>query len=397
MATHYVLKKNVLAMLMGASLLTACGGSNSKSTPVPTPAPAPDPTPIVEEYDYQALIDGAINDDVPGIILAIDGPDIEFLGAAGMSDLESQSPMQTDHVMPTGSAGKKATSFLVAILHQDNVLDVDDKISTWLPESILSQIEYSDQMTLRQLLNHTSGVYDYLDDATADAWFNTGFTDVATLKTDSYALEFALNQPASFEPGQGFDYSNTGYLLAGLILDEVLGEHHHKAMRSRILEPLAMDDTFYLGVEKHLGDIISGYLIDDGDITNTKPFYENVGVADAPLASTVTDLSTLIRTIMTDDNVSSDEIREMLVGEDSLTLVDAANQFYVGMGMFKNIRGEYTIYHHGGEEIGYKTSNIYIDELDTTVTAFFNCHGHTTCIEQTDDLIGEILNSLLED
>lgn len=396
MVTNQFLKPRLLVIALSAAILSACGGSGSNAKS--TPQPQPQPTPIVEEFDYQALIDEAINDDVPGIILAIDGPETEFIGSAGLADIESQESMQTYHVMPAGSAGKKATALLVALLHQDNILDIDNTIDTWLPASLLSQIEYSEQITLRQLLNHTSGVYDYLDDRTSDEWFETGYTDVDTLKTDMYALQFALNRPAYFKPGESFAYSNTGYLLAGLILDEVLGEHHHKAMRNRILEPLGLNDTFYLGIEKDLGQIISGYLIDDdGDVINTKPFYENVGVADAPLATTVTDLSKLIRAIITDDSVVNDDIRELLLGEDSINLVDAENQFYVGLGMFKNIFGDYTIYHHGGDEAGYKTSNIYIEELDTTVTAFFNCNGHVNCIEQTDELIQEVLDELLDE
>jgi D-alanyl-D-alanine carboxypeptidase len=392
MTTSYLVKPKLLASLLSVAILSACGGSGNSDLIEPIPTP----TPIQEEFDYQKLIDEAVNAEVPGIILAIDGPEFDFLGAAGLSDIESQESMQTYHVMPAGSAGKKATSLLVALLYQDGLLDIDDTITTWLPESLTSQIQYSHQITLRQLLSHTSGVYDYLDDRTSDEWFETGFTDIDTLKTDHYALQFALNRDAYFMPGEGFHYSNTGYLLAGLILDEVLGEHHHKAMRNRIIEPLGLNDTFYLGIEKDLGDIISGYVMDD-EVLNTKPFYENVAVADAPLATSVTDLSSLLRAIMTDESIVNDEIRELLIGEENLSLIDPNNQFYVGMGMFKSILGDYTLYHHGGEEAGYKTENIFIQELDTTVTAFFNCHGHISCIEQTDELVQKVLGELLND
>jgi D-alanyl-D-alanine carboxypeptidase len=392
MTTNYLVKPKLLASLLSVAILSACGGSGNSDLIEPIPTP----TPIQEEFDYQKLIDEAVNAEVPGIILAIDGPEFDFLGAAGLSDIESQESMQTYHVMPAGSAGKKATSLLVALLYQDGLLDIDDTITTWLPESLTSQIQYSHQITLRQLLSHTSGVYDYLDDRTSDEWFETGFTDIDTLKTDHYALQFALNRDAYFMPGEGFHYSNTGYLLAGLILDEVLGEHHHKAMRNRIIEPLGLNDTFYLGIEKDLGDIISGYVMDD-EVLNTKPFYENVAVADAPLATSVTDLSSLLRAIMTDESIVNDEIRELLIGEENLSLIDPNNQFYVGMGMFKSILGDYTLYHHGGEEAGYKTENIFIQELDTTVTAFFNCHGHISCIEQTDELVQKVLGELLND
>lgn len=393
MSFFSVNKSRIAILAISLSLLSACGGSSSSTPP---DISEPEPTPVTQEFDYQALIDGAVNEDVPGIILEIDGPDIQFIGAAGYADTESQELMQTHHAMPAGSAGKKATALLVALLHQDGVLDIDALISTWLPDSLLSQIEHSEKMTLRQLLNHTAGVYDYLDARSSEEWFDAASANLDILKTDIDALQFALNRPSYFEPGEDFNYSNTGYLLTGLILDKVLNEHHHKALRSRILDPFGLTNTFYLGFEKELGEIISGYVIDGDDIINTKPLYENVGVADAPIATTVSDLSLLIRTIMTDDSIVNDEIRQLLLGEESLVLADADSNFYVGLGMFKNLKGDFTIFHHGGEEVGYKSSNIYIKELDTTVTTFFNCHGHSSCIVQTDEMIQQVLTSLIE-
>lgn len=385
----------LLCTAVYVSALVACGGGSKKTLPVVTaPVPVPTPPPIVEEFNYQTLLDNAVNIDVPGVILEIRGANIDFIGAAGLSDIDSNTPMQTYHQMPAGSAGKKATALLIAILHDQNLLNIDDKISVWLPDNLLSQIEHSDKMTLRQLLNHTAGIYDYLDDNTSNDWFSRAFIDLNTLKTDIYALQFALNQPAYFEPGQGFKYSNTGYLLAGLILDKILGEHHHKELRTRIIEPLGLNNTYYSGVEKELGSTISGYTKIDSEVINSKPFYNNIGVADAPLVSNVTDLNILIQAIIKDTTVLNDDIRKMLIGSESLTNI--GNEVHYGLGLFKDIIQGYTVYHHGGEEAGYKTANVYVEELDTAFTMFFNCHGYNECNDQSDALVQKVLFEILK-
>ena len=382
--------------------LTACGGGSTKKEPDPI-IPV---KPVV--FDYQATIDNAITDILPGIILLVEKPGFKFLGSAGLADIETQTPMETYHVMPNGSAGKKITALLTVMLDEEGLLSLDDTIDNWLSDEILAQIANSEKMTIRQLLNHTSGIHDYLDEPTDDDFIHALLTDTETLKTDSYVLPFGLNQPASFLPGEGFSYSNTGYLLVGLILDEVLGEHHSSAIRNRILEPFGMNSTIYNGVEneKSQGEMISGYFNDDEDgVINTKPLYENIGVADAPLRSSVEDITLLLKNIVGQDGDVSEYVKEQLFGESHL--VDADGDYLAGidenssagLGLFKNIANNKVVYHHDGLEFGYSTKNIYIADNQTSITIFFNCGGEDRCdiaaeALTTTILLNELLNSL---
>jgi len=366
--------------------LSACGGSSSTKKQQIVEAPLP------ITFDYQKAIDDTVSDIIPGVVLLVESPKQQFIGSAGLADKDSQQPMQTTYIMPNGSAGKKLTAMLVALLEEDGMLNQDNTIDTWLPEDLLSQITHSDKMTLRQLLNHTAGVYDYLDDSD---FTDAVILDPSSLKTDNYALQFALNKPASFEPGQGWDYSNTGYLLTGLILDSVLGEHHSKEMRSRILDPLGMNSSHYGGIEKERGDIISGYFrYDNGETINTKALYENIGVADAPLVSSVQDMALLLKSIVSDDSFVSQQVKDTLFGENNLQ--DTGDGNFYGQGIFKETYNGKIIYHHGGEESGYSTSNIYIPHNDTSITALFNCGGFKLCEAQTDALIKKVLLNALK-
>jgi D-alanyl-D-alanine carboxypeptidase len=380
MLPNYTLKSKLLCTSI-ALLLTACGGSSDTKTPPIVVKPE------VITMDYQKVIDETVSDAIPGIILLVESIEKSFLGSAGLADIENQATMQTYHIMPNGSAGKKLTALLVAMLEEEGLLDQDSTIDTWLSEALLAQIEHSEAMTLRQLLNHTAGIYDYLDD---DDFKVAVLSDPASLKTDRYALNFALNKPAYFAPGQGWGYSNTGYLLAGLILDEVLGEHHSSEIRSRILEPLGMNASHYGGVEKERGDIISGYSrFNDDEVINTKPLYENIGVADAPLVSSVEDIALLLKTIISDDSFISPHVKDTLLGENNLQAM--GNGQHYGQGIIKETINGTIVYHHGGLEAGYSTTNLYIPDNQTSITAFFNCGDFDACESETDAMIQKVL------
>jgi D-alanyl-D-alanine carboxypeptidase len=363
-------------------LLSACGGGGSTTAITKPPTP---PAPVA--IDYQIMINQTVSDIIPGIVLLVDTPEQQFLGSAGLADIENRTAMQTYHIMPNGSAGKKLTALLIAMLEEEGLLNLDSSINTWLPDELLAQIAHSEAMTLRQLLNHTSGIYDYLDD---DEFNNAVLLDPFSLKTDHYALQFALNKAPSFEPGQGWDYSNTGYLLAGLILDQVLGEHHSSAIRNRILDPLGMNASHYGGVEKERNSIISGYFrYENGEMLNTKALYENIGVADAPLVASVEDVALLLKTIINDDGFVSQHSKEQLFGEINLQATDNGN--YYGQGIIKETINGVTLYHHGGVESGYSTTNIYIPASKTSITAFFNCGNFERCEDETNTMIEKVL------
>jgi D-alanyl-D-alanine carboxypeptidase len=381
--THHL--KLLFITTLFAFILVACGGSGSGTV---TPPYNILQTPV--EFDYQELINRAISDIVPGIVLLVDSPEKTFLGSAGLANVEEQIPMETYHVMPNGSAGKKLTALLTVMLDEEGMLSLDDTIDNWLSEAILSQIENSEDITLRQLLNHTSGIRNYLDGDISDKFFQALLADPESIKTDSYALEFGLNLPAYFLPGEGYRYSNTGYLLVGLILDEVLGEHHSLAMRNRILIPFGMNSSFYNGIEKSLGEIISGYVVDDeyGEF-DSKPYYENIGVADAPLSANVEDLALLLRMIVGPGDDVSPYVKDQLFGERYLVKIDES--IHYGLGLLIETVNNKVVYHHNGLEPGYSTTNIYIPDSQTSITIFFNCGLSVQCENETDLLSRTVL------
>lgn len=394
---HLVMMGLAVAFVLG---LTACGGSSSPqvSTPVPIPEPLPTPQPPAE-LDLQRLIDQAVDNGVVGVNLLVESSSLQFRGSAGLSNQQTLTPLLLDDIMPTGSAGKVITATLALMLQQDGLLDLDDRISTWLAPELLTQIPYGEQMTLRQLLNHTSGLFEYLHNP---QFGEDLLADPDRIRLDADVIPYALNQPAYFEPGEGFQYSNSGYVLAGIILDKVLGYHHSIAVRERIIDPLGMVNTFYLGAEEGRRPIASGYrplsdleLSDDDTIQDVKPLLYRLGVADAPLASTVEDYLLLQHALLDTGTLLSETSTDEFIGEGYRITIGSdyhlgGSQLDYGLGMFHEANSSHTLLHHNGDQFGWLTYNLYWQEKDMNIVMMVNCGG-SVCEDQSAQIINAIL------
>ncbi|WP_042143685.1 MULTISPECIES: serine hydrolase [unclassified Pseudoalteromonas] len=370
-----MITNTIKSALFGATVsvfLTACGGSDS-TTEVQEQAKVVTPEPVA--FDYQSLIDNKISSAVPGIILLVNTPDREFIGSAGVSDIENQTPMQTSDTFHIASTGKVFIGLLAAQLHQDGLLNLDDTLDTWLPSDLLTKIQYSDKITLRQLLNHSSGIYNYGD---TDKWKEDALANPEQEKGNAELVEYALNKPAEFEPGTGWHYSNTNYNLAGMILDTVLGSQNAYEMRDRILSPLSLEDTFSVGVENNMIELIPGYETINGQHFNTKDLNLKYTSAAAPIASSVSDVAHFTRSMFKDPNFINDDIRDLMWGTDSL-VKDKNNENY-GLGMSQLKHNGANVYFHSGGNPGYSSENFYFEAQDISIVLFLNCGGSDECL-----------------
>jgi D-alanyl-D-alanine carboxypeptidase len=373
------------------SLLTACGGSSS--TPAEPSPPVPLPIPIVQTLDYQKVIDDLISDEIPGIVMLVETPEKRFIGSAGVSNKETQQAMLTSDRMPTASTGKKMIALLAIQLADEGIISLDDTLDIWLSEDILSRIVNSHQMTIRQLLTHTSGVlhYDEVDDG--DAYTNLLVAAPEVPKTDIDFLELIYDQPAYFLPGQGYEYSSSGYSLVALVMDKALGEHHSIAMRNRFFDPLGMSSTYYKGSEASLGSFISGYIsTEDGEL-DTKPFLINASEAGSTVISTVDDMAIFLKALITDNSFANEAVKDTMFGEGSRPSLGGTDNEAFGIAMV-TLDG-HKVYAHAGLTFGYSSQSIYIEDTDTSIVIFFNCGdgGVNTCSTAHDDLIETVLDN----
>lgn len=371
-----------------ALLLTACGSSNKAAE-----SNVQSTQPVEQQFDYQALLEKIVEGEIPGVVLYIDSPTLKFHGAAGVANIDNQTPMQVDARIPNGSAGKKLTALLASMLVNDQLLDLDKPITTYLPTDITSRVANAEAITTRQMLQHTAGLFDYLNESDG-AFYDAVLKDPDSLKTDAFAMNFAYGQGANFAAGTDWSYSNTGYILTGLILDELLAEHHSKAMRQQIFEPFGLDSMSYGGLEKEYASINSGYFLYDGKLIDTKPYYENIGVADAPVVGTAKDMADLLSIIVNGGHLDSASY-DLLLAESSFinTNIDGLQYSY---GLFKEMINGKEVIHHHGSELGYATYNFYIKESDTTAAFIVNCNGYTACDNAHKSLYNQVIEELTQ-
>lgn len=191
----------------------------------------------------RCLADFIAENGVPGATAAVLAPRTSLQVACGFSDLDAGEPMRADSVMPAGSIGKSFVGALCLDLAREGRLDLDAPIGTWLGEEPwFARIANADRATLRMLLNHTAGIADHRE---APAFFETLQAVLSGPDADAQVaperlVDFVADAPASFEPGAGFAYSETGYILAGLIVRKVTGRDPLALIEQRLLKPLKL-------------------------------------------------------------------------------------------------------------------------------------------------------------
>src|SRR5687767_593136 len=217
-------------LIIACSILFLCGCRGSLKLP-------PE-----ETRSYQSLLEWALQSGMPGATLLVKTPTTNFIASAGWADRKHKTPMRPDHGFRIGSVTKTFTGIVIAQMHTEGKLTTDAVITNYLPASITSRFPGSDRITLRQMARHTSGIYDFNDSFAYQ--LRRGVLNRRGEWPPLRELKYAYDKPSSFEPGGGWDYSNSNFLLLGLIIDRLTGHHHSTEIRNRILGPLNLTNTY---------------------------------------------------------------------------------------------------------------------------------------------------------
>ncbi len=174
----------------------------------------------------------------------------EWLGAAGVS--HEGVPMTTDMYLGMGSVSKSLTAACILKLEEEGLLSTDDTLSQYLG----SYPNVDSSVTLLQLLNHTTGIYDYVKNP---VMLDSMKKDFSRVWTPDEVLNDFVKTPY-FEKGQGWAYSNSNYLLLGLVIEKVTGQAYHEVIRQKILEPAGLGALFLNPYETTTGTIAHVWL-----------------------------------------------------------------------------------------------------------------------------------------
>ncbi|PGB12445.1 serine hydrolase domain-containing protein [Bacillus toyonensis] len=286
----------------------------------------------------------------PGILAKISEGGKTWSYAAGVANQSSKKPMKTDFRFRIGSVTKTFTATVILQLAGENRLNLDDSIEKWLPGVIQGNGYDDKQITIRQLLNHTSGIANY----TRSKDFN--IMDTKKSYTAEELVKMGISMPPDFAPGKSWSYSNTGYVLLGILIETVTGNSYAEEIENRIIEPLELSNTFLPGNSSVIPGTkhARGYIQLDGasepkDVTDYNP---SMGSSAGDMISTADDLNKFFSYLLGGKLLKEQQLKQMLT---TVPTGEAALGRY-GLGIYETkLPNGVSIWGHGGSIPGFVT------------------------------------------
>jgi CubicO group peptidase (beta-lactamase class C family) len=307
----------------------------------------------------------------PGLaaMLVMDGK-VEYRKTIGLADLDAHTPITKDTQFLLASVSKQFTAMAIMILAERGKLHIDDTLARFCPEFP----PYSETITIRHLLNHTSGLPDYEELLLGKVDFNNFFTSsksppAAREFTAKDALDILSRQKElRFVPGARFEYSNSGYVVLGQIVERASGQRYAEFLRENIFKPLAMDDTLVVDERKQKPPRLAlGYGKKDGQWRDITYSPENSIYGEDNVVTTIEDMYKWDQALYTDRLVSRAMLDMAFTPGHPTTGVST-----YGFGwQIRSFDGDPTV-EHGGGWSGYRTYILRVPKRRLTAIVLTN-------------------------
>jgi D-alanyl-D-alanine carboxypeptidase len=349
-----------------------------------------------DDLKYQALLDNITHSGVPGIMLAVREPQHgEWTGASGMADIYNQVTLKPCNITRTGSTVKTFTAVTILLLAEDGLLALDDKITGYLSGKVIEELDNAENCSIRQLLNHSSGIYNYIQ----NLQFQTAsINDLTKVWQPEDLLSYAYGKPAYFKPGEDVRYSNTNYVLLGMIIEKITGKAFYQVFKERIFDPLHLTATSFAAEDPVPDNIIRGYI----DLYSNLQLLESTYYsgwdyfsADGGLISNPHDLNTFCSALFGGHLLSAESLQLMLTWEEPETQDPDFYPIAYGLGIFRIDTPYGTAYFHSGDAIGYFATMMYFPQYETSVAWATNGnYGKIDALVSSKTAIDQILDTI---
>jgi D-alanyl-D-alanine carboxypeptidase len=325
--------------------------------------------------EIQSDLDGLTRSGVVGSIATLDDGTTTAVMTSGVPNRTDGDSIGKNDRVRIGSVTKTFTASLVLQLVAEGKIDLDAPIEQYLPGLLHgsgidgrgidgSGIDGS-AITVRQLLQHRSGLPEFAGEPGADEWIAAN--EDRTL-TPSAAVAIALGKPAQFVPGTSFVYTNTNYIVLGMLVESVTGRSYADELQSRILDPLDLEDTYLppAGERDIRGDHLTGYQDLDGGLTDVSRTEPSIPWSAGAMVSTGTDLNVFWRALLDGQVVPAEQLAEMTTPQGAATEAEGSG-YGLGVGATELPCGVTYIGHSGGI-YGYYTLSGATPDRAFTVT-----------------------------
>lgn len=312
-------------------------------------------SPLVLIRNQADLEDYMDNSKFNGVILVAKDKTILLKKAYGLKNLSSQVPLSTEDKFQIGSVSKQFVAAALLKLQEQGKLSLDDDLTKFFPEQL--QLK---NIKLRNILNHTSGVKNYTDQK--EFWDGLQEGQVLSLEEIS---QYIFSLPFDFDVGKKWNYSNSGYILAGAILEKITGQSWSQFIEQNFLSPLQMNQTGYSVNFKEVSDVVGHIRNSDGELVLNDWFNLSWAFSAGGLYSTIEDLS----------KWSQIYDQSSLLSSDSKTQMQTPFLALYGLGVFiKGYNGQ-TLITHSGRTPGFVTQLHYLKESKLNVVTLNNVDG----------------------
>ena len=306
-----------------------------------------------------------------GVVLA-DGT--SFGLATGYSDRDAKTPMRPSDLMLAGSVGKTYCAAAAVQLIKEGYFSLDDHIEKYLgKEKWFSHLPNAKDITIRQLMTHTSGLvrYEFKEQFTKDLTANP-----AKVWKPEELIAYILDTQAPFEAGKGWDYSDTNYIVLGMIMEKTTGKKYYDLVKSRVLKPLKLKHTVPSDSPRIKG-LVQGYAGSDNPFGGKDAVLENGKFIINPqfewtgggMAATTEDLAVWAKAMYEGRAFPSDMLPIMLDGVSAPMLGRDAKY---GLGVIIRPTRAGLTYGHSGFFPGYMTDMMYFPDKKIAIAVQVN-------------------------
>ncbi|MFI6517981.1 serine hydrolase domain-containing protein [Spirillospora sp. NPDC050679] len=340
-------------LVVAASASTLATAAAASSLAACSPAPSPHAT-------TRAALNAIVKQGTPGVVAEVTTGHRRWTHTAGFADLGSRHPRTPGDRFRIASMSKAFTATVLLKLEAAGRLSLDDSVEKWLPGVVRGKGYRPEAITVRRLLNHTSGIFNYNNDDDFRARYagDEFERNRHRMVSPRELVDIALSHPAVFQPGEPrrWEYSDTNYILAGMVIEKVTGNRYEDEVTAQLIKPLGLAATSAPGTSPTLpGPHARHYstLFDDGPdakVRDVTEFSPTVAWAAGQIISTAGDMNTFLSLLLRGRLLPARQQRAMLdtvavQGEDGHG--GPEDRYGLGIRKFKLKQGCW-VWGHGG-------------------------------------------------
>lgn len=322
----------------------------------------PDLTQQIEDVRIE-LKQAMLNHGIPGGVIAVFDGDEEIIISEGYANIDDLTAISADMKFRIASNTKTLTARRILMLAEEGELNLEDNLTDYLPDC---GILYADVITIKQLLNHTSGIANYNgQEAFGDIWFTNPLYEWSVVEI----LDLIRNATPDFYPGtpDAWNYSDSNYFLLGLIIEEITNNSAEDEISLNVISLVGLENTSFPVNSEMPDGYCTGYrfdaeqnsLVDASNISPTAPWTGGAIISD------IRDLGKWVRELGS-GSLLTPEMREQCF---TFMPVSPGSQLGYGLGVmeiFGTLRG------HTGMIQGYESCMLYCPESDVSIIVFVN-------------------------